>query len=107
MERYGAPGKQEDLRQTWVIKTLWPGQAGTIKLSRRYGDALVCVRYRHDAKGAVRYTTIEVVVDQAPLPSVFARHGTQSIHLAHTEAALRAQAIQHGAKSEWTKYREQ
>ncbi len=97
MERYA--GKRDDFRQTWVVKTLWPGQAGSIKLSRRYGEALVCVRYRHDATGQVRYTTIEVVVDQAPLPKVFARQGTQSIHLAHTESTLRAKAIQHGA--EW------
>lgn len=97
MERQGSP-KGADLRQTWVVKTLWPGQAGTVKLSRRYGDALVCVRYRHDAKGEVRYTTVEVMIDQAALPKVFARHDTQSIHLAHTETDLRAQAICHGAK---------
>ncbi len=97
MERRGSH-KGADLRHTWVVKTLWPGQAGTVKLSRRYGDALVCVRYRHDGKGEVRYTTVEVMIDQAPLPKVFAHHDTQSIHLAHTETALRVQAIRHGAK---------
>ena len=28
--------------------TLKPGQKGTKKLVERYGDALVCVRYRYD-----------------------------------------------------------
>ena len=40
---------------------------GAIKLARRYGDALVCVRYRHNPQGTHRYTTVELVVDAAPV----------------------------------------
>jgi hypothetical protein len=46
-----------------VLQTLGPQQTGAIKLARRYGDALVCVRYRGSANGGHRYTTVELIVD--------------------------------------------
>lgn len=52
--------------QARVIKKLHPGQPGSKKLHRRFGDALVCVRYRQDSARGMRYTTVELVVDQAP-----------------------------------------
>lgn len=52
---------------TRVVKTLWPPARGTIKLQQRFGAVLVCVRYRRDAAGRHRYTTVELVVDHAPL----------------------------------------
>lgn len=55
-------------RNTRVTKTLWPQQPGTLKLLQRYGPALLCVRYRHDASHQRRYTTVEIVVDEAALP---------------------------------------
>ena len=51
--------------RTRVIKKLLPQQPGTIKLARRYGNALVCVRYRQDAEGVIRYTTVELLVSEA------------------------------------------
>lgn len=51
---------------TEVVKRLKPGQAGTRGMQRRYGPALVCVRYRKDAGGHTRYTTVELVVDHGP-----------------------------------------
>lgn len=54
--------------RTRVTKTLWPGQPGTLKLRQRHGPALLCVRYRHDADNQRRYTTVEIIVDEAPLP---------------------------------------
>ena len=53
---------------TRVVKRLAPHEPGTLKLTRRYGNALVCVRYRHDATGRHRYTTVELIVDDAPIP---------------------------------------
>jgi hypothetical protein len=47
-----------------VSKTLLPRQPGTLRLLREHGDALVCVRYRHDTSGLYRYTTVELIVDQ-------------------------------------------
>lgn len=46
-----------------VVKTLSPGQPGALRLGRKYGRDLVCVRYRMDDRG-LRYTTVELVVDR-------------------------------------------
>ena len=52
---------------TRVVKTISPSQAGALKLARQFEHTLVCVRYRHNADGKIRYTTVELVVDQAPI----------------------------------------
>jgi len=49
-----------------VVKTLRPGDSGTKKLTERFGDRLVCVRYRKDGDKKRRYTTIELIVDEGP-----------------------------------------
>jgi hypothetical protein len=41
-----------------------PDQRGAIKLTRAYGESLLCVRYREDASGGERKTTIELVVER-------------------------------------------
>jgi len=43
--------------------TLKPGQRGTKKLMKEYGDRLICVRYRYDNETQMRYKTVELVVD--------------------------------------------
>jgi hypothetical protein len=48
-----------------VRRTLRPGDPGTHKLVQRFGDQLVCVRYRYDAETRIRMTTVELVVDTA------------------------------------------
>jgi hypothetical protein len=45
---------------------LKPGQKGAKKLTARYGNKLVCVRYRYDEKLRKRYTTVELIVDELP-----------------------------------------
>ena len=45
--------------------TLRPGQKGTKKLVARFGAGLICVRYRYDTKRKKRFTTVELIVDQA------------------------------------------
>lgn len=93
---------------TRVVKRLAPHQPGALKLARRYGETLVCVRYRRDADGTTRYTTIELIVDTAPVapkrqaPRTPERAPARSaivgvrIALLHT-AELRAQACALGA----------
>ena len=44
-----------------------PGQPGTKKWLEKYGDALICVRYRDDHQSQRRLKTIELVVESAPL----------------------------------------
>lgn len=47
-----------------VVKKFAPGQPGTRKLLEQYGNALVCVRHRHDSNSLYRYTTVELIVDK-------------------------------------------
>lgn len=50
-----------------VMKTLAPTDRGAITWAQHYGEALVCVRHRTDAKGKVRHTTVELVVQSTPI----------------------------------------
>ena len=89
-----------------VRQTLKPGDAGTRKLAARYGDKLLCIRYRVDAARGVRYTTVELIVDQAPLAGRRARPSSSSVpdrnpmvgvKIFYREGALREQAKEGGA----------
>lgn len=44
-------------------RTLKPGQPGTLKYVQKYGDSLVCIRYRYDADKNLCYTTAELIVE--------------------------------------------
>jgi hypothetical protein len=82
-----------------VAKKLQPGQPGTLKLARRYGDALLCVRYRHDEQRGERCTTVELVIDRTPLQQRAQRQ--VAIRLRFDERALRATL--HEAGGRWDK----
>jgi hypothetical protein len=41
---------------------LKPGQNGAKPLVAQYGDRLVCVRYRYDARRKKRFKTVDLVV---------------------------------------------
>lgn len=84
-------------KRTRVTKTLWPPQAGTIKLGRQYGDSLLCVRYRHDGSGLKRYTTIELVIDEAPVVGKQVNARLFAVHMLHAEDALIELALKRGA----------
>ncbi|MFQ6112627.1 MAG: hypothetical protein ACE5NG_00915 [bacterium] len=43
-----------------------PGQPGTKKLVERYGDHLICVRYRYDAENQRVLKTIELIIENKP-----------------------------------------
>ncbi len=43
---------------------LKPGQRGTKSLVKKYGEALLCVRFRYDAKAQQRIKTVELVVER-------------------------------------------
>lgn len=47
-----------------VKATIKPGQNGTKRYTREYGDQLVCVRYRYDKRRQKRLTTVELIVDE-------------------------------------------
>jgi len=83
---------------TRVVKRLMPSQPGALKLARRYGDALVCVRYRHDEQRKIRYTTIELVVDQAPISRRIRADELVMVHIDFANASLQELAHAHGAR---------
>ena len=88
--------KKDDRPFGQVIKTLTPPQAGTVKLLRRYGNALVCVRYREDPARARRLTTVELVVEE--WPQLRRADPTVRVRLAYGEDSLRRRALAFGAQ---------
>lgn len=48
-----------------LVKTVRrPGEPGTQRLAARYGDRLICVRYRYDPIRQRRYKTVELIVEE-------------------------------------------
>jgi hypothetical protein len=45
-----------------VLTVRKPGERGTQKLAARFGERLVCVRYRYDAAKGKRYKAVELIV---------------------------------------------
>jgi hypothetical protein len=78
-----------------VIKKHAPNQPGALKLAQQWGDALVCVRHRLDETGQTRVTTVELVVEQAPVRT----RGAQlvGVQIAYAEKDLQAAARAAGA----------
>ena len=67
-----------------------PGQKGTKRLVEKYGDSLLCVRYRYDESRGVRLKTVEIVVEEkAWKPSLQYRGGLVSVLAGFTEKAMR------------------
>ena len=83
--------------QRWgVAKTMQPDDKGAVKLARKYGETLVCVRYRLSNDGSERITTVELEVDR-----VGVRQRTNpevSVKIYASEADLREKAKAKGAR---------
>ncbi len=74
--------------------SLAPGQNGTKKLLARYGERLVCVRYRYDAARKVRHKTVELIVETTPWSprqrsSRREPHDMVAVRIEYSETALR------------------
>jgi hypothetical protein len=41
-----------------------PGEKGTQKLVKQYGERMVCIRYRYDPARKKRFKTVELIVDE-------------------------------------------
>lgn len=61
------------LQRSSIVKKLNPDQKGARRLAERFGERLVCVRYRTDPESGRRFTTVEIVVEErkpaAPEPA--------------------------------------
>jgi len=83
-----------------VRKTLRPGDPGTRRFARDWGERLVCVRYRVDPSKGLRYTTVEIVASApkawrppgrpAPSALVYVRTGGDEWELKQRLRAARA-----------------
>ena len=85
-----------------------PGQKGTKALQQKYGDALVCVRYRYDEKNHKQYKTVELIVSEkewSPPPPRFLESAIVPLKIGAAEKTLQMQAktlggaVESGAKS--------
>jgi hypothetical protein len=90
------PVNPSRLARAQVTKKLAPHQPGAKKLSQRYGDALVCVRYRQDLEGARRYTTVEIVVDEGPIAVDRPKPPEVHLRIPFNDLALRQAVIEQG-----------
>jgi hypothetical protein len=80
-------------------RKLTPGQKGTKKFLDRYGDQLVCVRYRYDEQRHRRFTTIEIVVEESdwkPVAIPATEPANVGLHVALHEVALQRRIKQAG-----------
>lgn len=92
------PSSDTPWSQTRVTKTLWPPSPGTRRLRAAYGAALVCVRYRHDRDGHYRYTTVELMIDHAPVRHREDERIWLSVRVPRTDATMRARIAAAGGK---------
>ncbi|MCW5596166.1 MAG: hypothetical protein KIT42_09885 [Rhodocyclaceae bacterium] len=73
------------LQRSSIVKKLNPHQKGALRLAERFGDRLVCVRYRTDPESGRRFTTAEIVIEErapiAPAP----RHSLVRVGWKETE----------------------
>ncbi|MBI3108186.1 MAG: hypothetical protein HYY95_21870 [Candidatus Rokubacteria bacterium] len=78
---------------------LKPGQKGTKQLLAQYGDRLICVRYRYDARRKKRFKTVEILVTERdwepPRPRV-AHDQIVGLRVAFADVAVRDRVKQAG-----------
>ena len=70
---------------------LKPGQMGTKRLVERFGDSLLCVRYRYDENRGLRLKTVEIVVEEKAIKNT-ARYldgDVVTVIVSYAENALR------------------
>jgi hypothetical protein len=80
---------------------LKPGQRGTKRLKDQYGDALLCVRFRYDAKKRQRLKTVELVVERtewSPPAPRYAEEALVPLCITFDDVDSRAQAKAAGAR---------
>ena len=83
-----------------------PGARGTARLLAKYGERLVCIRYRYDPARRQRYKTVELIIGeedwQPPAPHPHAQEPRQKapegfrarrvgVRIAYNESELRKQ----------------
>ena len=75
----------KSLRTLQIKKTLSPGKPGTVRLVEKYGDDLLCVRYRYDAVRKRKVKTVELIVEEGPWEPAPRPIHPETIVLLHVE----------------------
>ena len=82
-----------------VRVSLKPGQPGTKGFLARYGERLICVRYRYDEQTKQRVKTVELIVDRSSWqPAVRRPEALVAVHLDWHESELRQKVKAVGGK---------
>lgn len=89
-------GSADGVGRLRVVKKLEPRSRGAIKLAEQFGETLICVRYRVDAAAKYRFTTVELLVDRAPIKVKALKY--VGVRIAKDELALQQLARAAGAK---------
>jgi hypothetical protein len=80
---------------------LKPGQRGTKSLVERYGQDLLCVRFRYDAKKRQRFKTVELIVERTawtpPAPR-YSENSTVFLRINAADLQTRQQAKAAGGR---------
>jgi hypothetical protein len=77
------------------------GQRGTKSLSAKYGDALLCVRFRYDAKLQQRIKTVELVIEKTewtPPPPRYTAETLVPLHIKADDISARLLAKTAGGR---------
>lgn len=88
-------------------KKLKPGQPGTKRLLEKYGQRLICVRYRYDEEQQMRYKTAELIIEAVPWKPKSARLAGDvivGVRVGLMEVALQRQVREAGGQ--WNRARQ-
>ena len=80
---------------------LKPGDKGTKSLVDKYGDDLICIRYRYDEATRTRFKTVEIIVgkkDWTPPPAKFSNDEIVLVRIAFTENEFKQMAKEAGGR---------
>jgi hypothetical protein len=83
---------QQKMRTRLILK---PGQPGTKRLVEKYGDSLLCVRFKYDAESRQRLKTVELIVertDWTPPPSRYTVDTLVPLRIEVADMPMRLQA---------------
>jgi hypothetical protein len=77
------------------------GQPGTKRLAEKYGDSLLCVRFKYDAKSRQRLKTVELIVERTewtPPPPRYAADTIVPLRIKAADIPMRQQAKAAGGR---------
>jgi len=86
------------MRTRLILK---PGQRGTKRLTEKYADDLVCVRFRYDAVTRQRLKTVELIIERTdwePPPEKLSADTVVALRIEGYETELRKKVKTAGGK---------